>query len=65
MTGFERLNQKAKMTDQGAIRTMFDKAANMENVISMGIGEPCQDTNLAICKACADALNLVRSRNTC
>jgi len=44
------------MTDQGAIRTMFDKAANMENVISMGIGEPCQDTNLAICKACADAL---------
>lgn len=56
MTGFYRLNQKAQSTDQGAIRTMFDKAANMSGVISMGIGEPCQNTNLAICKACADAL---------
>ena len=56
MTGFERLNQKAQNTDQGAIRTMFDKAARMSGVISMGIGEPCQNTNLAICKACADAL---------
>lgn len=56
MTGFERLNQKAQNTDQGAIRTMFDKAAKMTGVISMGIGEPCQNTNLAICKACADAL---------
>lgn len=56
MTGFERLNPKAQNTDQGAIRTMFDKAAKMTGVISMGIGEPCQNTNLAICKACADAL---------
>ena len=56
MTGFERLNQKAQNTDQGAIRTMFDKAAKMTGVISMGIGEPCQNTNLAVCKACADAL---------
>ncbi len=56
MTGFDRLNIKAQNTDQGAIRTMFDKAAKMTGVISMGIGEPCQNTNLAICKACADAL---------
>ena len=56
MTGFDRLNLKAQNTDQGAIRTMFDKAAKMTGVISMGIGEPCQNTNLAICKACADAL---------
>lgn len=56
MTGLERLNKKALATDQGAIRTMFDKAAKMENVISMGIGEPSQDTNLAICRAAADAL---------
>ena len=56
MIGFERLNQKAQNTDQGAIRTMFDKAAKMSGVISMGIGEPCQNTNPAICKACADAL---------
>ena len=56
MTGFDRLNEKAKNTDQGAIRTMFDKAAKMQNIISMGIGEPSQDTNLAICRACADAL---------
>ena len=56
MTGFDRLNIKAKNTDQGAIRTMFDKAAKMQNVISMGIGEPSQNTNLDICRACADAL---------
>ena len=56
MTGFDRLNLKAQNTDQGAIRTMFDKAAKMTGVISMGIGEPCQNTNLAICQACADAL---------
>lgn len=51
-----RLNEKAKNIDQGAIRIMFDKAAKMQDVISMGIGEPNQNTNLAICKACADAL---------
>ena len=56
MTGFDRLNEKAKNTDQGAIRVMFDKAAKMQDVISMGIGEPSQNTNLAICRACADAL---------
>ena len=56
MTGFERLNEKAKNTDQGAIRVMFDKAAKMDGVISMGIGEPHQNTNLAVCRACSDAL---------
>ena len=56
MTGIERLNQKATNTDQGAIRVMFDKAAKMDNVISMGIGEPSQNTDLAVCRACAEAL---------
>lgn len=56
MIGFDRLNKKAKDTDQGAIRTMFDKAAKMRDVISMGIGEPSQNTNLDICRACAEAL---------
>lgn len=56
MLGEERLNEKARSISLGAIREMFDKASKMDNVISMGIGEPNQDTNLAICKACADAL---------
>ena len=56
MTGFNYLNKKAQDTDQGAIRVMFDKAAKMQDVISMGIGEPCQNTHSSICKACADAL---------
>lgn len=56
MIGLDRLNKKALNTDQGAIRAMFDKAARMQNVISMGIGEPSQNTNLAICEAAARAL---------
>lgn len=56
MFGEERLNEKAKNISLGAIREMFDKASKMENVINMGIGEPNQDTSLAICKACQDAL---------
>lgn len=56
MIGLERVNLKARDIDQGAIRRMFDKASKMQGVISMGIGEPRQDTNLEICKACADAL---------
>lgn len=56
MFGEERLNAKARAISLGAIREMFDKASKMENVISMGIGEPNQDTNLAICKACSEAL---------
>ena len=34
------INEKAKTLRQGAIRAMFDKASTMDNVISMGIGEP-------------------------
>lgn len=54
--GAERLNEKARSISLGAIREMFDKAAKMQDVISMGIGEPNQDTHKAICQACADAL---------
>ena len=56
MIGLEKLNRKAKNIDLGAIRIMFDKESKMQDVISIGIGEPNQNTNLAICKACADAL---------
>ena len=31
-------NEKAKKLKQGAIRAMFDRAATMTDVISMGIG---------------------------
>lgn len=56
LLGEERLNQKARNMDQGAIRVMFDKASKMENIISMGIGEPNQDTHLDICRAAAEAM---------
>ncbi|MBQ9756327.1 MAG: pyridoxal phosphate-dependent aminotransferase [Clostridia bacterium] len=56
MIGLDRVNAKARNTDQGAIRTMFDKASKMQGVISMGIGEPNQNTHMEICKACAKAL---------
>ena len=56
MIGLDRVNAKARSTDQGAIRTMFDKASKMQGVISMGIGEPNQNTHIEICKACAKAL---------
>ena len=55
MTGEHWLNSKARDMDQGAIRVMFDKAGKMENVISMGIGEPRENTDLSICRACAGA----------
>ena len=50
------LSQKARAIEEAVIRVMFDKAAKMDNVISMGIGEPNQDTDLDICHACAAAL---------
>ena len=56
MIGLDRLNEKARNIDQGAIRVMFDKAAKMENIISMGIGEPDLDTHPDICRACGEAL---------
>lgn len=51
-----KLNEKARNADLGAIRIMFDKASKMQNVISLGIGEPNQNTHQDICKACAKAL---------
>jgi len=48
MKGENRLNRKAFELKQGAIRAMFDKARTMEDVISMGIGEPDMDTPLPI-----------------
>lgn len=56
MNGENRLNEKTINLKQGAIRAMFDKARNMENVISMGIGEPDLATPAPICDACAEAL---------
>ena len=56
MNGENRLNKKAFELKQGAIRAMFDKARTMENVISMGIGEPDLDTPAPIIEKCAEAL---------
>ena len=56
MNGEKWLSGKAAALRQGAIRAMFDKARTMENVISMGIGEPDMDTPEPICRACAQAL---------
>lgn len=43
------INAKAKTLRQGAIRAMFDKAATIDNVISMGIGEPDMATPELVC----------------
>ena len=56
MNGENRLNQKSFVLKQGAIRAMFDKARTMENVISMGIGEPDLDTPAPIIDKCTEAL---------
>lgn len=50
------LNTKAKGLKQGAIRAMFDKAATMNDVISMGIGEPDMETPALVCEAGMHAL---------
>lgn len=50
------LSTRAKALHQGAIRAMFDKAATLDRVISMGIGEPDMATPLPICDAAAQAL---------
>lgn len=52
------INERAKALKQGAIRAMFDKANKMENVISMGIGEPDMPTPQVVCDACKEALDL-------
>lgn len=41
---------------QGAIRAMFDKAATMTDVVSLGIGEPDMPTPAPVCEAGMDAL---------
>ena len=56
MNGENRLNKKAFELKQGAIRAMFDKARTMENVISMGIGEPDLDTPREVCEKATEAL---------
>ena len=56
MNGEKWLSKKAAALQQGAIRAMFDKARTMDNVISMGIGEPDMETPAPICDACAEAL---------
>ncbi len=50
------INEKAKELEQGAIRAMFDRAATMSDVISMGIGEPDMATPELVCKAATEAL---------
>ena len=50
------INEKAKTLRQGAIRAMFDKAATIDNVISMGIGEPDMATPELVCRAGCEAL---------
>ena len=58
MDGEKWLSAKAAALQQGAIRAMFDKARTMQNVISMGIGEPDLDTPAPICDACTEALKM-------
>ena len=50
------MNQRARKLKQGAIRAMFDRAAGMEGVISLGIGEPDMPTPALICQAGMEAL---------
>ena len=53
----EWINEKAKTLKQGAIRAMFDRAAMLENVINMGIGEPDLITPKAVRDAAKAALD--------
>ncbi len=50
------VSARAARLQQGAIRSMFDKAATMADVISMGIGEPDMATPAAVCEAGMEAL---------
>ena len=50
-------NMRTKDLKQGMIRAMFDRAASMSDVISMGIGEPDMATPAAICEAAKRALD--------
>lgn len=53
----KKVSKRAVNLRQGAIRAMFDKAATMTNVISMGIGEPDMATPKPVCEAAMEALN--------
>ena len=53
----EWINEKAKALQQGAIRAMFDRANQMTDVISLGIGEPDMPTPRLVCEAAAEALD--------
>ena len=53
----EWINKKAKKLQQGAIRAMFDRANQMTDVISLGIGEPDMPTPKLVCEACKEALD--------
>ncbi|MEG1525502.1 MAG: pyridoxal phosphate-dependent aminotransferase [Clostridia bacterium] len=50
------LNQRATDLKQGAIRAMFDRAANYPDAINLGIGEPETDTPKPIIEAGIAAL---------
>lgn len=52
----EFISERAKGLKQGAIREMFDRAAAMDGVISMGIGEPDMPTPALVCQAAEEAL---------
>lgn len=52
------LNARAQALQAGAVRGMFDKAARMQDVVSLGIGEPDMVTPAPICMAGAEALEL-------
>lgn len=51
------INERTRDLKQGAIRAMFDKAASMTGVISMGIGEPDMPTPSAVREAGKTALD--------
>ena len=50
-------NERTKDLQQGLIRAMFDKAAPLTGVISMGIGEPDMPTPAPVCQAGKEALD--------
>lgn len=51
------INKRAEKLKQGAIRAMFDRAVGLDDVISMGIGEPDMKTPDEICEAAVKALH--------
>lgn len=51
------INERTKNLKQGAIRMMFDRAAKLDHVINMGIGEPDLVTPEPVCQAAKQALD--------